>query len=55
MNENRVPTYGAFVSSMDYDVKLKRHLWFRRNKAKLMVGGIVLLVAAITVAVISLI
>ncbi len=55
MNENKVPTYGAFVSSMDYDAKLRRHQWFRRNKTKLMAGGVVLLATVVIVAVISLI
>lgn len=55
MNENKVPTYGAFVSSMDYDVKLRRHQWLRKNKTKLMLGGVVFLAAAVMVAVISLI
>ena len=55
MNENRVPTYGDIVTSMDYDAKLKRHQWFKRNKARLMAGGIVVLAAALMVAILTLI
>ncbi len=45
-SENRVPTYGAVVSSMDYDIRLKRRQWFKKHKSKLILGCAVLLVAA---------
>lgn len=38
MNENKVPTYGAVVSSIDYDIKIKRRQWFKKHKTKLLVG-----------------
>ena len=53
MNENRVPTCGSVISSMDYDIKLKRHCWFRKNKTKLALGGLVILAGILTIAVIA--
>ncbi len=55
MNENRVPTYGAVVSSIDYELKLKRHRWFKKHGAKLAIGALALLAAAATFAVLTLI
>lgn len=55
MNENRVPTCGSVISSMNYDVRLRRHQWFMRNKIKLAIGSFGLLVALATIAVIALI
>ena len=54
-SQNKIPTYGDIITSMDYDSRLKRHQWFRRNKTKLMIGCAVLLLAAVTFAVIALI
>lgn len=55
MNENRVPTYGAVVSSMDYDIKLRRRQWFKHNKAILIVGSVMLALATTVAVIITLI
>ncbi|MBQ4562401.1 MAG: hypothetical protein IJA55_08760 [Clostridia bacterium] len=49
MNENRVPTYGAVVSSMDYDLKLKRRKWLKNNKTSLIVGSVLLVLVILAV------
>ena len=50
-SENRVPTYGAVVSSIDYDKCIKRRQWLKKHKSKLLVGCAALMVIAIIVAV----
>ena len=55
MNENRVPTYGAAVSSIDYEMRLKRRRWFKKHGAKLVIAALALLVAAVTFTVLTII
>lgn len=55
MNENRVPTYGAVVSSIDYEMKLKRHRWFKKYGAKLAIGAMLFVAAIVTLTVLTLI
>ena len=55
MNENRVPTYGAVVSSMDYDIKIRRRQWLKKNKNNLIVGSVLLLLATLAAVIITLI
>ena len=55
MNENKVPTYGAVISSMDYDVKLKRRLWFRKHGATVVASCAVLALAILVVVAFTLI
>ena len=55
MNENRVPTYGAVVSSMDYDIKIKRRQWIKKHKAVLIAGCAMAVLAAFAAVIITLI
>ncbi|MBQ3182534.1 MAG: hypothetical protein IJB57_02590 [Clostridia bacterium] len=55
MNENRVPTYGAVVSSMDYDIKIRRRQWLKKNKTTLIVGSALILLATLAAVIITLI
>ncbi|MBR4881539.1 MAG: hypothetical protein IKU19_06365 [Clostridia bacterium] len=55
MNENRVPTYGAVMTSIDYEIKIKRRQWFKKNKAVLIVGSALLLLATVGAVIITLI
>jgi len=55
MNDNRVPTYGAVLSSMDYDIKLRRRQWFKRNKTTLIVGSAMLILAVLAAVIITLV
>lgn len=55
MNENRVPTYGAIVSSMDYDIKIKRRQWLKHNKAVIIIGSVMLALATTAAVIITLI
>ncbi|MBR6513991.1 MAG: hypothetical protein IKT46_04060 [Clostridia bacterium] len=56
MNENKVPTYGAVVSSIDYDTKLRRRLWFKKHGTKLFAAcGAAVATALIIVALFVLI
>ncbi len=55
MNENRVPTYGAVVSSMDYEAKIRRRLWLKKNKAVLIIGSAITAIAALAAVIITLI
>ncbi len=55
MNQNRVPTYGAIVSSMDYDIKIRRRQWFKKNKTTLIVGSAMVFLATLVAVIITLI
>ena len=42
--QKHIPTYGAVVSSLEYDKMLKRRNWLKHNKNRLILGGVLLLI-----------
>jgi len=52
MNDNlkNIPTYGDVVSSMEYEKRIERRIWLKRNKSRLLAGSIFCIVCMIVIA-----
>ncbi|MBR5515342.1 MAG: hypothetical protein IKU52_03980 [Clostridia bacterium] len=45
-----VPTYGDVISSMEYEKKIERRMWIKRNKARIVIGSAVCFACVIAIA-----